>query len=398
MVSHYDSGLVCVQLPSGSQRTFLQEQLYLPTGQEKPPLPEETPDCRRASKRILQLAMTACGNELRASVKHNTQLESPELNAAWHELGFRCEVAGEEWPNRLFVRLNITEMDYRLTEWAKAPGSPESQINLQQTRRELAAVLLEETKAACVQVPLYGGGHWTLLTLRRAATPEGQAAAEKLVVEYRDALRQPSAACLQKAHVALSFLVSAIGSACVANHVLPPIADCFKQTDLTSCGYFVMNWLEEDFRLFRGEGVRVLPVTFVNRAAALSRWFKRVCAVSKQTKEAAKAKAVQAALAKDPSPAPAPLADASAPASAAEPLPLAGPPVSVSETFGCSRCKNSKGGCLSCNPAKMAKWADKKKAEQAAEAASQAAQPQPDEPADKWAAFELPAGKRRKRR
>ena len=229
-----------------------------------------------------------------------------------------------------------------------------------------------------------------LLTLRREATPEGQAAAEKLVVEYRDALRQPSSACLQKAHVALSFLLAAIGSAWVANHVLPPISACAKQEDVTSCGYFVLNWLEEDFRLFRGEGIRRLPEHFVRKAVDLSRWFKRICAANKQVKEAANAKAAQAALAKAASPAPAPLADASAPASAAEPLPLAGPPVSTSEQFGCSRCRHSKLGCLSCNPARMAKWADKKHSE---EAASQSA-----EPADKWAAFELPAGKRQKRR
>ena len=50
VISHCDSGLVCVQLPSGSQRTFLKEELYWPTGKETIPLPEEMPDCCKPSQ------------------------------------------------------------------------------------------------------------------------------------------------------------------------------------------------------------------------------------------------------------------------------------------------------------------------------------------------------------
>ena len=184
--------------------------MYLLTGEEKLPLPEETPDCRKASKALLQLSLTACGGQVRPVVKHTTELESPELDAAWHELGFRCELAGEPWPNPLLVKLSITELDWRITEWAKAPGSADSLMALAATRTDLDAVLAEPRKAACVELPLHGGGHWVLLTLWRPATPEGQDEAEKLVVTYRDALPMPSAACEKKAQVALSFLIEAI--------------------------------------------------------------------------------------------------------------------------------------------------------------------------------------------
>ena len=191
-----------------------------------------------------------------------------------------------------------------------------------------------------MQLPCHAGRHWTLLTLWRAATPEGQAEAEKLTVIYRDAMPKPSVACQQKAHVALSLLIAAIegstGAPCGLDPVLPAPAPSAKQQYSTACGYFCLAWMEEDLRQLRGEGVRRLPEVFVHRAADLSRWFKRICAESKRAVEAANVKAAQARAAKAASPAPAPLTVASGPAPV--PLPLPGAPVISSETWGCSRC------------------------------------------------------------
>ena len=213
-----------------------------------------------------------------------------------------------------------------------------------------------------MQLPCHAGGHWTLLTLWRAATPEGQAEAEKIIVTYRDALPKPSAACQQKAHVALSLLIAAIegftGAPCGLGPVLPAPAFSAKQTNSTVRGYFCLTWMEEDLRLLRGEGVRRLPEVFVNRAADLSRWFKRICAESKRVVEAANAKAAQARAAKAASKAPAPLPPpASGPAP--DPLSLPGPPVNTKETSGCSRCRFRLSGCDKCNPYKMAARAAK---------------------------------------
>ena len=116
-----------------------------------------------------------------------------------------------------------------------------------------------------MQLPCHAGGHWTLLTLWRAATPEGQAEAEKMTVTDRDALPKPLAACQQKAHVALSLLIAAIegftGAPCGLGPVLPAPAPSAKQDNNTACGYFCLAWMEEDLRLLRGDGVRsVAPV------------------------------------------------------------------------------------------------------------------------------------------
>ena len=59
--------------------------------------------------------------------------------------------------------------------------------------------------------------------------------------------------------------------------------------------------------------------------------------------------------------------------------------------FGCSRCRWSKGGCLSCNPAKTERWLARQAAaaaaaeEAAAAAAAAAKAPAPEEPA--WEAL-----------
>ena len=103
------------------------------TGKEELAMPEETPACTKLGKSLLQLALTACGGQARAAVKADSLLESPEIDVAWHELGFRMEQMGEDWPNGLIVKLPTTAMDWRLTEWGKAPGSPESQAGMAQT-------------------------------------------------------------------------------------------------------------------------------------------------------------------------------------------------------------------------------------------------------------------------
>ena len=382
--SHYDSGLVCVQLPSGSMRTFPQSDLYLLTGKEKVPLPEKTPALNKVKKQLQELALTACGGKVRAGVKRTTLLESPELNAAWHELGFRVMASGGQWPCRLFTALNIQEMDFAIVHWGKSPGSSESREAVTQTRSVLAAQMLEEREAACAQLPIHGGGHWTLLTLSRAATPEDQAEPNKLSVTYRDSLRKPSAACLQKAHVALSFLLHVIGSDKVVQHVLPELAPSTQQDDVHSCGFYCLTWMEEDYREFRGEGRYRLPENYLHKAADLSKWFKNLLAASSHAKQAK-----AAALAKAGLPDPPPLADAppAAPAQPAVPLPLPGAPKSSSEVFGCSRCKYASIGCLSCNPAKTAKWLAKTSGKPAGE---------PDKAVDKWAAFEAPPSKRKR--
>ena len=126
---------------------------------------------------------------------------------------------------------------------------------------------------------------------------------------------------------------------------------------------------EEDYRQYRGEGVVRLTETWTRKAADLSKWFRAVWAMSPRAKAEAKAKALS--LAKAPLPAQ-PAAVQSAPVVPAQPLPLPGTPVNQEAHWGCSRCRWSVNGCSDCNPEKASKKADK------------------------WAALELPAAKRRR--
>ena len=71
------------------------------------------------------------------------------------------------------------------------------------------------------------------------------------------------------------------------------IAISAKQRDCHSCGYFCLNFIEEDYRLFRGEGAYCLPARFFYKAANLSRFFYCLNqAKARAEKAVAKAKVV----------------------------------------------------------------------------------------------------------
>jgi len=366
--AHYSTGLVTVTCASGSVRTFPQDRLWLLTGKEKLPLPEVTPDLRQLTKAEKARALLAAGNQLtEEKVTASTLLESPELSAAWEELGYRARLAGDTWPNPNAVLLNIQELDFWTTAWQKSPGSPESQEGLAAFRQAVTGVCKDLREAAFVLMTVYAAGHSTLLTLTREAAPAGQAVPNKFDLVYKDSLPVPSAACRKKAALALSLAVEALGPDKLAQQTLPEVALSAKQPDSTSCGFHVLAAMEEQYRLYRGEGAYRLPVKWPLKALDLTKFFKSVLAA----KPKAKAKA-------EPDPGLPPLPPPSDPppeaplaaAAAAQPLPLPGAPVSQESCWGCARCRHAKSGCLSCNPAKMQRAADG------------------------WAGFELPASKR----
>ncbi len=284
---HYGTGLCTVQTVSGAVRTFPQASLYLLTGSERVPLPEQTGDLRRCHKPLKLAALADCGGQLEDKVTANTQLGTPELAAAWSELGFRAQQAGDDWPSNRAVALNPVLLDHWVTSWTRSPGSPESQEALEQLRKELEGVLSQPKQAAFVGFPLCAGGHWPLLSLTREATPDSQPEANKLVVCYRDTLPGiPSETCRTRASAALQLAVQVFGEQ-LAQTVLPERSPAPKQTDGNSCGFFVLSLMEEEYRRFRGEGVRRLPEKFTDKAANLTRWFKAVLA--SQAEEAARA-------------------------------------------------------------------------------------------------------------
>ena len=104
--THWSTGLVVVEAATGNARGFRQEEVYELTGSEKLPLPERLGNLKTGMTKDLKLAvLQACGAELRKKVKAKDLLESPELAAAWHELGWRAKQAGDAWPNPYAVCL-----------------------------------------------------------------------------------------------------------------------------------------------------------------------------------------------------------------------------------------------------------------------------------------------------
>ena len=130
----------------------------------------------------------------------------------------------------------------------------------------------------------------------------------------------PSERCLQRASAAFSLVQQVFGPAQLAQAALPAVAPSAKQTDNTSCGFYVLNWIEEHYRLFRGEGEYRLPERFIQRALNLSRWFKACMAVKPKPK-------VPAAATILPASAPPPLPP---PADPSEPLAGPQPAITVS--------------------------------------------------------------------
>ncbi len=337
---HYSTGLCSVETVSGTVRTFPAESLYSLTGKEKTPLPEQTGDLRRCPKPLKQAALEDSGGQLVDRVTAKTQLETPELAAAWSELGFRAEQAGDEWPSQLAVSVNPVLLDLWVTVWSRSPGSPEGQEALHHFAKLLQGVQSQPRQAAFVGLPICAGGHWTLLSLAREATPDSQELANKLTLTYWDTLRGPaSLPCKTKAATALQLAQQVFGDQ-LAQAVLPERLSQPKQTDGNSCGFFVLAFLEEGYRQFRGEGVRRLPENFTDKAANLTKWFRAVLAARPRPQPAL-----------EPPPLPPP---ALPPPQAEEPLPAVGPPLSQAETiFGCSRCVFSARGCDRCNPEKI---------------------------------------------
>ena len=131
--------------------------------------------------------------------------------------------------------------------------------------------------------------------LTREASPDSQEIANKFVIVYKDSLfgqaGSGNVACRRQAEVALGFLVAAFPAGWLSQTALPAVAPSAKQVDSTSCGFFVTGWLEEEYRLIRGEGIYRMPEKFNEKAASLNRWNKNVLTAKPKAKAKAKAQA-----------------------------------------------------------------------------------------------------------
>ena len=180
--THYSNGLATAELMSGSIRTYPELDLYELTGQEKLPMPEQLPNLNTVQKHQQEACLAASGGQLDTKLKRESLLESPELAAGWHEIGFRANSAGDVWPNPMAVCLNAQEVDYYLLNYGRSPGSAESRQAVALLQGECNQLLTATDQKGFIQLPLNAGGHWTLLTFHRR--PEQP----KLQVMYRGVL------------------------------------------------------------------------------------------------------------------------------------------------------------------------------------------------------------------
>ena len=391
--SHYlDTGLLAVATTSGSIRTFPEGDCWVLTGKEVLPMPEKTPKMTTCSKALLLTALADCGGAVDPTVKAADCLSDEHVMAGFHDMGFRAlsTAKGDVWPNPLIVCLDPACLRQWLHDWNHSPGWPDSQANLQTCRNAMGAFLVQKSAAGFVSVPICAGGHWSLLLLNRQCPAPDQADHNKIELIYKDSLNPPSKTCRAQAELALSFLIEVVGQSELAQRSLPACSPSSKQKDNHSCGFFCLNFMEEQYRLWRGEGRRILTEKFQDKAADLTRFCKSLMTVHHaEMKKAAVAKALAA-------PSPPPLADApaAAPVSTAIVALPSGPaePLADQEKFGCTKCRYAPTGCRACNPVKMARAAAKAKAKESAEADSQAASS-----TDKWSALACPPAARKRK-
>ena len=151
-------------------------------------------------------------------------------------------------------------------------------------------------------------------------------------IKYHDSLKVPHPGCQAKAQEILSTLVQL--QVPVSSTRLPTADQSVLQEDGYSCGYHVVNRFEEEFRQFRGEGIKRVYMKPDQRRRPLNRFCQLVMEACKPVPES------QPAAPQPP-----------AASNKAQPLPLPAP-AAEEPVYGCSKCRYMRTGCLSCNPEK----------------------------------------------
>ena len=359
VVSHYQAGnTVIVRLASGTIRDFPESQVYLLTGKEKVPLPEKLP-LQSVFKHQREAALALAGGQLQTKLTAQSQLETPEVAASTAELMRRAQVSKAAWPQPGFVVLPAVDAMATLAFWQAGPGSEECQLGLAYLSEQLQPVLRGPDIEASICLPVCSYGHWTWLNYRRAARPAGQSEPNKWVAVYRDSLPTPSERCRDQAVIAHSMVAQLLGADSLASLSMPPVQKDSQQQpgDNTSCGFHVIAWTESEYRRLRGEGQYRLSENWRDKAESLTAFYKNAMLLKKPAPSAPPALPAADSLPTMPPPKNPPKT----------PLQVAGRPKALSATFGCSKCRYSKTGCLLCCPEKAQRYADRKAAESASE-------------------------------
>ena len=312
----------------------------MPAGfKPKPALPEKL-DMRRLTLAEKLLIWKLAGQNLQF-VQPKTLLEGPELSVGWMEIQARGEQAKDLFSSRQTIF--VEPHGIKAVAYALENGTEQPETMLKEVTEQLAWLKVHPQQAGLVMVLVHSEApqHWTALVCMRQAD-------SLFGFRYFDSLHTPHAEARQVAEQIASVLVSVLGEAAFSQPALQATEQPVAQTDGWSCGYHTLSRFEEAYRQLRGEGCLRVYASPDERRQAINKLASAVMAACK------KAGACPAPL---PAPESAEVKPAQLPDSSLPPKPaLAGIPTG---TYGCSRCRQSAAGCLSCNPEKMLKHASK---------------------------------------
>jgi len=333
-----DSVQVMMKKTSSVRQNFRVADLYLLTGKEKLPM-KEVVDLRKVTNEEKDQALLMSGGQV-TYIDKEQKLEHPELATWFLQLQTRSRQSGHVLVKGQTVYLDPASGEVAVYEM-QGGGVPKEQ-NLQEWRDHLQ-LAVNTSDAVFVTVPVYNGEHWTMLQYSR------QQDEEQLRTRYYDSLPTPSELCRKKAMIIHSIVHFLLGSKVEPG--FPSTVQCpVKQKDGWSCGFHVMNRMEEEWREWRGEGKWRVYRSIEECRKELNKWIE--CIAKHKLAKSLK-KGEEAGLTPPPPVLPPPqLLEEEPPA-----VPLAATP---GGTHGCSKCRWSTGGCHMCNSWKADKYYSKK--------------------------------------
>lgn len=244
------------------------------------------------------------------------------------------------------------------------PSLSRSAIDVQTGKAQLVAEYLmavnelasqiNQSRAAdgsvCILVPIHSESqHYTLLVILQAKQMQ------PVTVQYFETLFPENIVSRQHADQCLEFVCKALE---VSTCQLPVRCNIRKQTDGWSCGLWVLVYAEIAIRrLVLRQPRRATPSTVELAISRLNVW----CQLMQKLQHARNPPKPSSP--NELPPVPPPLSDPPP-----LPPPAVSPPAGTAPTgpeidrqrWGCSRCRHSSGGCISCNPGKAETYMQRK--------------------------------------
>ena len=340
-VMHHDAGTEQVTLrlrSTGTLGRFRSQDVAEWSGPEKAALPAKL--CLRRTSQQDKFDLTLRTGSLTVPLE-GQMLEAPELLAAVEAVRLRGRQSGDHLSRQTYC-LNPYTVKNAVRRWeAQSEDWEEAATDIVKELQKAAA------GKALVLVPVHTDEpeHWTALVFRKTAGNE------PFTARHFDSLHPPSAAAAADARAIYGFFRQALGDECLPQPEAPDTETPVQQTDAWSCGWHTLARFEEAYREFRGEGPKRVYETVQSLLREGSRWIANVRAW--QIADAEK-KAEKNAGKPKPTPATIPIADAVPATELPTPALLESAKSAAPDgVYGCSRCRYSYSGCLSCNPSKM---------------------------------------------